>query len=75
MPEFVDKNSLVLMMEKHADYDSQPRACYRMVKIAKDFPTENAVPITTYLSLIASMLDSGKMTPDEVATWRKRAGI
>lgn len=75
MPELIDKTSLVLQMEKQADFDSQPRACRRMVRLAQNFPTEQAVPVTAYLSLLSWLKSAGRISEEELTQWQKCVGI
>lgn len=71
MPDFVNRDDLMLLMEKQANYDTQPRACIRMIRVVRDFPSANAVPSELYLEL----LDNYAKTPAEQLLWKLKAGL
>ena len=71
MNDFVNRTDLLLMMEKRADFDSQPRACKRMVSVVRDYPAARAVPESVFLALLSRYA----RTPDEQKMWKQKAGI
>ena len=75
MPEMISKPALMLMMEKHADYDSQPRACRRMVRLVQGFPTEPVVDREVFLRLLAAYKEVRQLSPSEETAWKQMAGL
>lgn len=74
-PEVVSKNDLILMMDKQAAYDSQPRACRRMVRLVQGFPTEHVVDREVFLRLLAAYKEVRPLSPSEETTWKQMAGL
>lgn len=74
-PEVVSKNDLILMMDKQAAYDSQPRACRRMVRLVQGFPTEPVVDREVFLRLLAAYKEVRPLSPSEETTWKQMAGL
>ena len=63
MNDFVNRTDLLLMMEKRADFDAQPRACKRMVSVVRDYPAARAVPESVNaLTALRGMTDADSMT-------------
>lgn len=71
MQEYVDRNDLMLLMRKKADYDSQPRACYRMIRTVRDFPPSRTVSEDVFLDL----LNKTVLNENEKTWWKQQAGI
>lgn len=74
-PEVVSKNDLILMMDKQAAYDSQPRACRRMVRLVQGFPTEPVVDREVFLRLLEAYKAVRPLSPSEETTWKQMAGL
>lgn len=71
MQEYVNREDLMLLMRKVADYDTQPRACYRMIRTVRDFPPSRAVPESLFLDL----LSKSTLNESEKIWWKQQAGI
>lgn len=71
MQEYVNREDLMLLMRKRADYDTQPRACYRMIRTVRDFPSSRAVPENVFLDLLNHYVT----TENDKAQWKQKAGL
>ena len=71
MNDYVNRTDLLLMMEKRADFDSQPRACKRMVSVVRNYPAARAVPESVFLAVLSWYT----RTPEEREMWKQKAGI
>ena len=75
MPEMINKHDLVILMEKCADYDSQPRACKRMVKLVRSFPPEKVVSEDVFTALLARYQADASPSDQDIAQWKQKAGL